>query len=191
MAVLENRPIVVSPSLPPLSEVDDACRSLKLGIGAAELHGALCGWLAGGGADGADWLGKLLVDDDLPRGRRRQRARSPAPAPASPSSRIASFGFALLLPDEGGSLAERSGALFDWCRGFLGAFGLAAGKDPPLSEEGSEALADIAKLAAAVAAGTMATRRTRPRWPRSRSSCAWPRCCCMATARWGRGIASA
>src|SRR5690606_32354971 len=59
------------------------------------------------------------------------------------------FGFALLLPDNDAGLAERSGALFEWCRGFLGAFGLAAGKDPPLSEEGREALADIARLAAA------------------------------------------
>jgi hypothetical protein len=46
-------------------------------------------------------------------------------------------------------LGERSGALFDWCRGFLGGFGLAAGQAPPLSEEASEALADLAKLAAA------------------------------------------
>ncbi|MCZ7153737.1 UPF0149 family protein, partial [Salmonella enterica] len=47
------------------------------------------------------------------------------------------------------SLAERSGALFDWCRGFLGAFGMAAGANPPLSEESREALADIARLATA------------------------------------------
>lgn len=59
------------------------------------------------------------------------------------------FEFALLLPDDDAGLAERSGALFEWCRGFLGAFGLAAGKDPPLSEESREALTDIARLAAA------------------------------------------
>jgi uncharacterized protein YgfB (UPF0149 family) len=46
-------------------------------------------------------------------------------------------------------LLDRSAALFDWCRGFLGGFGLAAGNQPPLSEEGSEALADLARLAAA------------------------------------------
>src|SRR3546814_3215300 len=60
-----------------------------------------------------------------------------------------SFEFALLLPDDDAGLAERSGALFEWCRGFLGAFGLAAGKDPPLSDESREALTDIARLAAA------------------------------------------
>lgn len=139
----------MSPSLPPLSDVEDASRTLKLGIGAAELHGALCGWLAGGGPDGPGWLGKLLVDDDLPDvadGSTLDRLRRASVAQLEDRS----FGFALLLPEEGSSLAERSGALFDWCRGFLGAFGLAAGKDPPLSEEGREALADIAKLAAAV-----------------------------------------
>src|SRR3546814_990741 len=36
-----------------------------------------------------------------------------------------------------------------WCRGFLGSFGLAAGKDPPLSDESREALTNIARLAAA------------------------------------------
>src|SRR3546814_13774135 len=60
-----------------------------------------------------------------------------------------SFEFALLLPDDDAGLAERSGAPFEWCRGFLGAFGLAAGKDPPLSDESRDALTDIARLAAA------------------------------------------
>ena len=61
------------------------------------------------------------------------------------------FGFELLLPDADATLEERSGALFDWCRGFLGAFGLAAGAEPKLSDEATEALADLAKLAMATA----------------------------------------
>ena len=59
------------------------------------------------------------------------------------------FAFALLLPEDGQPLSLRSAALFDWCRGFLGGFGLAAGQRPSLSEEGQEALADLARLAAA------------------------------------------
>ncbi len=138
----------VSANLPSLSEVDDACRGLGLGIGAPELHGALCGWIAGGGDVGTGWLGALLVD-----------AAVPDPAEGSALDRLRratleqfgdrDFGFALLLPEGERSLAERSGALFDWCRGFLGAFGIAAGPQAPLSEEGREALADLAKLAAA------------------------------------------
>jgi uncharacterized protein YgfB (UPF0149 family) len=136
------------PALPPLSEIDDAIRSLGLGVTAPELHGALCGWLAGGGGDGPRWLGSLLVDDALPAVVEGSALDRMARASAA-QLEDRSFGFALLLPDDGVWLAERSGALFEWCRGFLGAFGLAAGSDPPLSDEGREALADIARLAAA------------------------------------------
>lgn len=138
----------MSPALPTLSEIDDASRSLGLGIGAPELHGALCGWLAGGGGDGPDWLGKLLVDAELPaivEGSALDRMAKASVAQLEDQS----FEFTMLLPEDDAGLAERSGALFEWCRGFLGAFGLAAGKSPPLSDEGSEALADIARLAAA------------------------------------------
>lgn len=139
----------MSEPLPPLSEVEQACREAGLAMSASELHGGLCGWLAGGGAD-ADWLAQVLVDATLP-----------APAEGSALARLHAatraqyedreFGLVLLGPDEEASLAERSGALFDWCRGFVGAFGLAAGSQPRLSGEGEEALADLARLAGATA----------------------------------------
>ena len=138
----------MSAVLPSLQEIDDASRSLGLGVGASELHGALCGWLAGGGGEGPEWLGRLLVDDTLPAVVEGSALDRMAQASAEQLD-DRSFGFALLLPDDDAGLAERSGALFDWCRGFLGAFGLAAGKEPPLSDEGQEALVDIARLAAA------------------------------------------
>jgi uncharacterized protein YgfB (UPF0149 family) len=103
--------------MPTASEVADAARRAGLATDVAELHGALCGWIAGGGTVGPDWLVRVFADPALP------------PAEAT--------------------LRERSGALFDWCRGFLGGFGLAAGAEPPLSEESREALGDLAKLAAA------------------------------------------
>lgn len=138
----------MSTDLPSLREIDDASRSLGLGVGASELHGALCGWLAGGGSDGPDWLRRVLVDDALPRVVEGSALDRMARASAA-QLEDRGFGFALLLPGGDAGLGERSGALFDWCRGFLGAFGLAAGEAPPLSDEGREALADIAKLAAA------------------------------------------
>ena len=138
----------MSPALPPLHEIEDASRALGLGVGASELHGSLCGWLAGGGGDGSDWLGRVLADDAQPSVVEDSALDRMAKASAA-QFEDDNFGFALLLPDNDAGLAERSGALFEWCRGFLGAFGLAAGKDPPLSEEGREALADIARLAAA------------------------------------------
>ncbi|MGH8076287.1 MAG: UPF0149 family protein [Lysobacter sp.] len=135
------------PALPDLNAVEAEIRRLSLATTPSELHGALCGWLAGGGASIPAWPAQVLVDDTLA-----------PPASGSPLDqlRIASaaqladrsFTFTLLLPDSDASLAERSGALFDWCRGFLGAFGLAAGAKP-LSQEGTEALGDLAKLAGA------------------------------------------
>jgi uncharacterized protein YgfB (UPF0149 family) len=137
-----------SPALPAVDDIEDAVRTQGLGVGACELHGALCGWLAGGGADSPQWLARVLADDSVS-----------APLPGSPLDRLRAtsvaqmedrdFDFDLLMPDEDASLEARSSGLFDWCRGFLGGFGLAAGAQPPLSEESLEALTDLAKLAAA------------------------------------------
>lgn len=137
-------------SLPPLQDVEAACTALGLGVAAPELHGSLCGWIAGGAVASDAWLGEVLVDPGLPR-----------PEPGSVLARLRtvtvaqledrSFGFMLLMPSESAALSDRSGALFDWCRGFVGAFGLASGQAPPLSEEGSEALVDLVKLSRASA----------------------------------------
>ena len=137
-------------SLPPLQDVASACKALGLGVSAPELHGSLCGWIAGGAVSGEAWLGEVLVDPALP-----------TPEPDSVLGHLRrvtvgqledrSFGFMLLMPGESATLAQRSGALFDWCRGFVGAFGLTSGQEPPLSEEGREALADLVKLSRASA----------------------------------------
>ncbi|RDZ29610.1 YecA family protein [Lysobacter silvisoli] len=134
--------------LPALSAVDAQSRQLALAATPSELHGALCGWLAGGGASVRDWPGKVLADNDLgtpDNGSPLDQLRLASAAQLSDRS----FEFSLLLPDADASLAERSGALFDWCRGFLSAFGLAGASANALSVEGREALGDLAKLAAA------------------------------------------
>ncbi|RXR04243.1 UPF0149 family protein [Pseudoxanthomonas composti] len=134
--------------LPSVQEVEQAAQRLSLGASASELHGGLCGWLAGGGQASAQWPSKVLADDAL------------APVPAgsvletlqetsAQQLEDRSFGFELLLPPSDQGTTERAAALFDWCRGFLGGFGLAAGAKPPLSEEGQEALGDLARLAQA------------------------------------------
>jgi len=59
------------------------------------------------------------------------------------------FAFELLLSDSDDTAAQAD-ALFTWARSFLGGFGLGAGQQrPALSEEGEEALNDLAKLAQA------------------------------------------
>ena len=137
-------------TLPSRDDIDKAIRALGLATTASELQGGLLGWLAGGGAADDHWLAAVMADPGLPQ-----------PGPDSPLQRLRdhaveqldarNFALDLLVADDEASLAERSGSLFDWCRGFLGGFGLSAGANPPLSEEGSETLADLAKLAAAAA----------------------------------------
>ncbi|HLT44594.1 MAG TPA: UPF0149 family protein [Luteimonas sp.] len=135
-------------SLPPLEDVDRALRQAGVATDAAELHGGLCGWLAAGGDAGPGWLGKVLADEALPQVVQDSVLDRMARASAA-QFEDRDFAFELLLPGPDALLAERSGALFAWCRGFLGGFGLASGEQPPLSEEGREALSDLARLAAA------------------------------------------
>ena len=133
-------------ALPTWSEIEAASRALSLAATPAELHGGLCGWLAGG-ADDASWLTAVVeVQDPMPvAGDALERLRRASAAQLDDRD----FAFELLLPAPDASLVARSKALFDWCRGFLGGFGLAAGDRPGVSEEGREALADLARLAAA------------------------------------------
>ena len=133
-------------TLPSLDDVQASSDRLGLAVGAAELHGGLSGWLAGGGDSGPGWLARVLAADGAPApdavlGQLRTATAAQIEDPE--------FGFTLLLPGAGATLYARTLALFEWCRGFLGGFGLAAGKDPPVSEEGREAMADLARLAAA------------------------------------------
>jgi uncharacterized protein YgfB (UPF0149 family) len=135
-------------TLPTPEDVDQAARSLGLGATPFELHGGLCGWLAGGGDNAADWPARVLADPSL---------ATPAPDGVLDELRTATvtqledrgFGFDLLLPEAAAGLEERAQALFDWCRSFLGGFGLAAVGEASLSDDGAEALADLGKLAQA------------------------------------------
>ena len=138
---------VESPDLPSHEEVVHELARLRVGVGAAELHGSLCGFVSGGGNAGrSDWLLHLALEAEDP----------PPPQGALDRLFIASqaqlsdpdMGFALLLPDEDAPLGERADALLSWCRGFLGGFGLGAGGEPPLSPEAREALEDLGKIAA-------------------------------------------
>ena len=134
--------------LPSVKDILQASQSLGLAASPAELHGGLCGWLAAGGADVPAWPAKVLADDNLP-----------APEPGSTLDLLRQatvaqledrdFAFELVLVDATEPLQARTDALFEWCRAFLGGFGLASGKRPALSEEGEEALQDLARLAQA------------------------------------------
>ena len=59
------------------------------------------------------------------------------------------LGFEPLLPEDDRPLAERAEAMVEWCRGFLGGFGLAGtAAHAKLSEEAQEILRDLGTIAA-------------------------------------------
>jgi len=134
--------------LPDVAAVLEESRRLGLAATAAELHGGLAGWLAGGGEDVAEWPARVLADASLPAPEvdgALDRLRLVTVAGLNDRD----FAFELLLAEDGAPLTARADALFDWCRAFLGGFGLAMRTRPTLSEEGEEALQDLARLAQA------------------------------------------
>jgi uncharacterized protein YgfB (UPF0149 family) len=139
---------MTSIEMPDYAEASAELARLQLGVEAAELHGSLCGYLSGG-ADvpgRAAWLAQVMSDPELgPVERDSALDRLFVATEALIES--ADFGFDLLLPDEEAPIGERGDALLGWCRGFLGGFGLSAGSNPPLSEDGADALRDLAKMA--------------------------------------------
>lgn len=132
--------------LPAWAQVAAEASRLQLASTPAELHGALAGWLAAGGADVRAWPAEVLADPGLPAPDDGDALDSLRTATAAQLD-DAGFGFQLLLPDDGDT-TERAAALFAWCRAFLGGFGLAVG-GKALSAEGEEALGDLANLAGA------------------------------------------
>lgn len=142
---------MTAPTPVEFDDLDDLVHRLKLGTSASELHGSLCGYLAGGGRLGRQpLLAVLHLDGEAP---------APAPADATTLERLAiqaaghladpELGFEPMLPADDRPLAERAEATVEWCRGFLGGFGLAGSEaHANLSEEAQEILRDLATIAA-------------------------------------------
>jgi uncharacterized protein len=132
--------------LPPHGAVADTVAALRLGVDASELHGALCGFLCGGGnASPRSWLQQLALEPADGGGEVLAALFDRSCAQLMDPE----LGFELLLPDAELPLGQRADALIAWVRGFLGGFGLASGEAPALSEDAAEALQDLSAIASA------------------------------------------
>lgn len=130
-------------------QLEDLFYALEIEAGAAAFHGFLCGRLSCG----------ILEMTDLVASSSEWLALSPEQSDAADrpltefyqSSLInledLSFLFQPLLPDEDLPLAERLAAVGEWCGNYIS--GLAEGLDSDfeMSEEGKEALEDLAAIA--------------------------------------------
>lgn len=131
-------------------DIDALIMRLRLGTQASELHGSLCGFLAGGGSlRGTSMLAALQLDGE---------ATEPTPEDQAVMQRLArqceteladpELGFEPRLPEDDRPLVERAEAMVDWCRGFLGGFGLAGtAAHAKLSDEAQEILRDLSTIA--------------------------------------------
>ncbi|HVT31908.1 MAG TPA: UPF0149 family protein [Rhodanobacteraceae bacterium] len=138
----------MTPSSLTHEELARVLASLRLGVGASDLHGSLTGYLCAGGTAGADnWPAALEIDpgdqaslrhEALERLYRDCRAELDDP----------DLGFEPLLPAADAPVARRGDALVEWCRGFLGGVGLAGSPTGILSADANEVLADFGRIAA-------------------------------------------
>ena len=129
------------------AELARALETLRLGMGASDLHGSLTGYLCAGGKAGVDnWPVALELEPDpatlrneaLHQLYRDCRAQLDDP----------DLGFEPLLPAEDAPVERRADALVEWCRGFLGGVGLSGSAlGQTLSADANEVLADLGRIA--------------------------------------------
>jgi len=116
----------------------------------SELHGLLCGVLcAGARPDAAAWL--QLAADRLDIGSFSREAAKVGMLELYSRTlaqlQATDLGFEPLLPDDDQLLAQRAGALGNWCQGFLGGFGQYGKQtDASLSDEAREVLGDLGQI---------------------------------------------
>jgi yecA family protein len=137
--------------LTPINFDDFANLLAPLGIlnSPSELHGLLCGKLAGGASlSEVNWLLEAVEFLDFVSAPDESVRLALSRLYHSTQDQLRSaFGLKLMLPDDASLLSERARALSEWCHGFLSGFGSVdhQGKRN-ISEEYAEILQDIANI---------------------------------------------
>ncbi|UXI69171.1 UPF0149 family protein [Tahibacter amnicola] len=131
------------------AELDSALNDLRFGVAPSDLHGSLTGFLCGGGiANARNWLQRLEIEPDETRSQaERQALLERVFADCRAQLDDPDMGFEPLLPGEDQPLVDRAEALVQWCRGFLGGFGLAGVHARGLSDDSAEILRDFSTIA--------------------------------------------
>lgn len=123
----------------------------------SELHGMLCGKLAGGvRLNAEEWMEEALTFLDVitndegvvgdPEGH-GQQALARFYTVVLSQLEDSNFGFDVMLPDDEAELDRRTAALGEWCHGFLSGFGSAGlPPDAKFSEDAADALRDLAAI---------------------------------------------
>ena len=131
------------------AELARALESMRLGMGASDLHGSLTGYLCAGGSAGVeDWPAALEIEPD-PNTALRHEALRQLYRDCRAQLDDPELGFEPLLPAPEVPVERRADALVEWCRGFLGGVGLSGSASRQmLSADANEVLADFGRIAA-------------------------------------------
>ncbi len=137
--------------LPHFDDLADTFLSLGTINSPAELHGLLCGRLAGGmryeNAEWEDTAWEFLDPVHPPEPDAHAQIGSLYVATLGQFQDV-ELGFQLLLPDDEVELSQRLAALGQWCHGFLSGFGSSGiSGDHPMSAEAAEILRDFTEIA--------------------------------------------
>lgn len=133
------------------AQLESILAGAQAGVGASDLHGSVTGYLCGGGVPAnGELFHALQLDIDGGEPRRRLEARlGNLVHECRAALDDTQLGFQPLLPDAERPMPERADALVEWCRGFLGGFGLAHGRQAgQLTADGDEVLRDFGTIAA-------------------------------------------
>ncbi|HEX5122406.1 MAG TPA: UPF0149 family protein [Rhodanobacteraceae bacterium] len=130
------------------AELATALKTLRLGMGASDLHGSLTGYLCAGGRAGAEeWPHALAIEPEAPASLNDASLRR-LYADCQTQLEDPDLGFEPLLPGSDEPVEQRAEALVEWCRGFLGGVGLSGAPPRGLSVDATEVLSDIGRIAA-------------------------------------------
>lgn len=129
------------------AELATALETLRLGVGASDLHGSLTGYLcAGGKASVEEWPRALEIEPEAATALHDEALRC-LYTECRAQLDDPDLGFEPLLPGLEASVEHRAEALVEWCRGFLGGVGLSGAQPRALSTDATEVLSDIGRIA--------------------------------------------
>lgn len=134
----------------PFDSLEGLLKRWNANVGAAELHGNLCGWLCGGTETEIErWQTRLGMEQAL-----GQASSDDAERVLDTLARVSwsqleneSFDFQPLLPPDSDAISKRTDALLSWSAGFLGGLGLAGYQPSPKDEGCAEFLDDLNRIA--------------------------------------------
>jgi uncharacterized protein len=114
----------------------------------SELHGLLCGKLAGGATlTEVNWLLEAVEFLDFTSAPdERVRHALSCLYHQTHAQLQGDLNLQLMLPDDDNLLSERTRALSEWCHGFLSGFGSVDRQNKAISEEAQDMLQDLAAI---------------------------------------------